>query len=344
MDGDSIISIPGLLFGALGWFTLRYVIFGFFTVNPNERAVKSSFGRAARLQTTTLDNPMAEHLRPDERERYRYPQVRVIPPGGPYFKWPWEKVHKVKVATETSNLAFDPEDPNANRGGAMLEAVTKDQLNIGLVGQFRWRVSEQNLYAYVFAVKRPLVHVLAYFISILRQRIASFEAPAEAKALPSGDGAVVETTINADLKAAEGISINDLRKNLRDLNEQMDRDCQGSAARYGIVLDASLITGIDPPAEVESALAAINTAHNHVGSQVSLARAAADQKIVQSRRAVEIETLNAQAEVEPLLQLANQLNELKRNGSGMGLLKAYVRNVKLQLYTRARAAFMEVTK
>lgn len=343
---DSIISIPGLLFGAMGWFTLRYVIFGFFTVNQNERAVKTSFGKAQRLHTTTLDNPMAEHLRPDERERYRYPQVKVIPPGGPYFKWPWEKVHKVKVATETANLAFDPEDPNANRGGAMLEAVTKDQLNIGLIGQLRWRVSEQNLYAYLFGVKRPLVHVLGYFISILRQRIASFEAPPEHKALPAGgdDEATATTSLNADLRAAEGISINDLRKNLRDLNEEMDRDCQSSAARYGIVLDASLITGIDPPTEVESALAAINTAHNHVGSQVSLARAAADQKIVQSRRAVEIETLNAQAEVEPLLQLANQLSELKRNGSGVGLLKAYVRNVKLQLFARARAAFMEVTK
>ena len=43
-------------------------------------------------------------------------------------------------------------------------------------------------------------------------------------------------------------------------------------ARYGIVLDASFITGIDPPREVESALAAINTAHNEVSSAISLAR------------------------------------------------------------------------
>ena len=80
----------------------------------------------------------------------------------------------------------------------------------------------------------------------------------------------------------------------------MDRECLSSAARYGITLDASLITGIDPPPEVESALAAINTAHNQVSSDISLAQASADQKIVQSRRAVEIETLKAQAEVEPL--------------------------------------------
>ena len=111
-----------------------------------------------------------------------------------------------------------------------------------------------------------------------------------------------------------GISINDLRKNLRDLNDHMDQECRSSAARYGVTLDASLITEIDPPPEVESALAAINTAHNHVSSEISLAHAGADQKIVQSKRAVEIETLKAQGEVEPLVRLAEQLSDLKRNG------------------------------
>ncbi len=332
------ISFAGLLFGAIGWFLLVYVIRGFFTVNQNERVVKTSFGRAQRLTTTTLDNPMAEYLRPDERERYNYPQLQVIQPGGPYFKWPWEKIYKVSIATETVNLAFDPEDINANRGGTELDAVTKDQLNIGLVGQLRFRVSDQNLYAYIFGVKRPLVHVLGYFVSILRQKIASFEAP--------DDGAPNATTTaaaahGADLSAAAGVSINDLRKNLRLLNEDMDKGCMSSNARYGIVLDASLITGIDPPSDVESALAAINTAHNAVGAEVSLAQAAADQKLVQSRRAVEINTLNSQAEVEPLVQLAQQLSDLKKNG-GAGVLNAYVRNVKLSLFSKARNAFVEV--
>lgn len=331
------MSLAGLVFGAFGWFVLRYVIFGFFTVNQNERAVKTSFGRAVRLTTTTLDNPMAEYLRPDERERYKYPQLEVIPPGGPYFKWPWEKVYKVSVATETVNLAFDPEDINANRGGTELDAVTKDQLNIGLVGQLRFRVSDQNLYAYIFGVKRPLVHVLGYFISVLRQKIASFEAP-EGGQTTAQVGAPMNV---GDLSAAAGVSINDLRKNLRLLNEDMDKGCMSSTARYGITLDASLITGIDPPADVESALAAINTAHNQVGAEISLAQASADQKLVQSRRAVEIQTLNAQAEVEPLLQLADQLVELKKNG-GNGVLAAYVRNVKLSLFSKARSAFVEV--
>lgn len=347
MDGLTF-SVAGFLGGGLAWVAIRSIVTGFYTVNPNERAVKTRFGRAERLQVSTLDNPMADTLRPDERERYKYPQVKVIQPGGPYFRWPWERVEKVNVATQTVELARDPEDPNANRGGTMLDAVTKDQLNIGLIGQIRFRASEQNLYPVLFGIKRPMIHVLAYFISVLRQKIASFDAPDDiAQSLLPTDGHTPvlpgAAAAVAELSKGVGVSINHLRKNLRRLNEDMDKACQSSAARYGITLDASLITGIDPPHEVESALAAINTAYNQVGAEVSLAQASADQKIVQSRRAVEIETLNAQAEVEPLLQLAEQLDTLTSAG-GKGVLTAYVRNVKLALFARAREAFLEVKR
>lgn len=321
--------LTGLLFGALAWFILRYGIFGFYTVDQNQRAVKTSFGRARRVGVaTTLETPIAEHLKVEERDRYSYPQVQVIPPGGPYFKWPWEKVHKVSVATETLSMAYDAENPKANRSGELLEAVTKDQLNTGLRGQIRYRVSEQNLYAYIFGVKRPIAHVMGYFVSALRQRIANFEAPRK------------PDITDAEANAVQGVSINDLRKNMRDLNEHMDRECLSSAARYGIQLDATLITEIDPPPEVESALAAINTAHNHVSSEVSLAQAAADQKIVQSRRAVEIETQRAQAEVEPLTALAEQVRTLQK--SGPGALSSYVRNLRLTLFQKARKYYVEV--
>ena len=337
----------GCLVGFVAWFAVRYLVAGLYSVDQNERAVKTRFGRAQRIPgVTTLDDPIAEHLRPEETERYRYPQVRVIPPGGPYFKWPWEKVYKVSVATQTVNMAFDPEDPTANTGGTILEAVTKDQLNIGLSGQIRYRVSERNLYAYLFGVKKPIVHVMGYFIAVLRERIANFEAPASSlAAVEAGPVAGVGPVADAGPAAAvatlaAGISINDLRKNLRDLNENLERECLSSAARYGMQLDASLITGIDPPAEVESALAAINTAHNQVSSDISLAQAAADQKIVQSRRAVEIETLKAHAEVEPLGALAAQLTALKQ--SGPGALGTYLRNVRLALYGRANQVIQEV--
>ena len=59
----------------------------------------------------------------------------------------------------------------------MLEAVTKDQLNTGLTGQIRFRVADRTLYAYMFGVKRPIAHVMGYFVAVLRERIANFEAP-----------------------------------------------------------------------------------------------------------------------------------------------------------------------
>ncbi len=324
----------GCLLGFAAWFVVRYLVAGFYTLDQNERAVMTSFGRAHRLgDTTTANDPVSDTLRPDEKERYACPQVQVIGPGF-YWKWPWQRVHRVSIATETLNMAFDPEAPMANQGGTILDAVTKDQLNIGLNGQIRFSVSERNLYAYLFGVKNPIAHVMGYFVSVLRERIATFEAPKPAPA------AHVSELSSSEAVASFGVSINDLRKNLRDLNEHMDTESRSSAARYGIVLDASLITGIDPPAEVESALAAINTAHNHVSSDISLAQASADQKIVQSGRAVEIETLKAQAEVEPLERLATQLTILKE--SGPDALNAYVRNVRLELFNQAERAFLEV--
>jgi regulator of protease activity HflC (stomatin/prohibitin superfamily) len=318
----------GLAVGFIAWFLLRYGAGGFYIVGQNERAVKTIFGRADRIQgVTTLDDPIGEFLKEEEKPRYTYPQVRVIPPGGPYWKWPWEQIFKVSIATQTVNMAYDPDDPYANNAGQSLDAVTKDQLNIALTGQIRYRISERNLYAAIFGVKRPIVHIMGYFVAVLRERIANFQAPS-----------IEIDPASADASAA-GISINDLRKNLRSLNEHMERECRTSAARYGITLDASLITGIDPPADVESALAAINTAHNQVSSDISLAQAAADQRIVQSKRAVEIETLKAHAEAEPLREVAAQLAALKK--SGPLALPNYVRNVRLKLINQAKHVIME---
>lgn len=329
--------LAGIGLGFLAWFVVRYGLLGFYTVDQNERAVITSFGRAQRLTgATTVTTSEGAAMRDDEKERYVWPQVRVVQPGGPYFRWPWQRVHKISIATRTVNMAWDPDEPAANRAGTQIEAVTKDHLNVGLRGQVRFRVSEQNMYAYLFGVKNPASHVMGFFVSILRERIANFEAPPP-KVVP---GAVVPTEAPALDNQTIGVSINDLRKNLRNLNDVMDKECASSVARYGVHFDASLITEIDPPAEVDSALAAINTAHNVVSSDISLAQAGADQRIVQSKRAVEIETLRAQAEVEPLRALAKQLKDLHNQG-GSAAVQSYVRNVKLGLYGKADRVFLE---
>jgi regulator of protease activity HflC (stomatin/prohibitin superfamily) len=313
----------GIYIGIGLYILIRCIISGFYVIEQNERGVKTVFGKAVRKRGNTLDLPeFASAITKEESERYTYPQLEVIGPGGPYFKLPWEKIIKVNISTQLIDIAYDPENPMANDNNTALEAVTKDQLNIKLRGQIRYTISDKNLYAYLFGVTNPITHVMGYFISILRERVANFEAPAKAN------------TVESSLNTSYGTSINDLRKNLGDFNAYMEKECSSSAARYGITLDAALISAIEPPNDVESALAAINTAHNHVSSQISLAQASADQKIVQSHRAVEIETLKASAEVQMLNQLASQLLQIKKNGNKT--LAAYTRNVKLSLLSKAK--------
>jgi len=134
---------------------------------------------------------------------------------------------------------------------------------------------------------------------------------------------------------SEGVSINDLRKNLPLINDYMEQQCRSTGARYGIELDAALITQIDPPTEVDRALSAINSTRNQVAADISTARADAEQQITMSKRAVEIASNNAQAEVAPLKELADTLVRIKADG-GPGALGAYLRNMRIPLLRQAR--------
>ena len=115
----------------------------------------------------------------------------------------------------------------------------------------------------------------------------------------------------------------------------MERQCRSTAARYGIELDAALITQIDPPPAVDRALSAINSTRNQVAADISTARADAEQQITMSKRAVDIAMNNAQAEVAPLRELAQTLAQIKTEG-GTDALRAYVRNMRVPLFGRAR--------
>ena len=54
--------LAGIVLGLLAWFLLRILLMGVYTVDQNERAVKTRFGRAVRVPggKTTLDDPIAE--------------------------------------------------------------------------------------------------------------------------------------------------------------------------------------------------------------------------------------------------------------------------------------------
>jgi regulator of protease activity HflC (stomatin/prohibitin superfamily) len=302
------------------------ILFGcLYTVRPDQRAVVTSFGAVQKLPSL---EPSDVSLPDEDKNRYEYPQVRTIGPGGPYFKMPWQKVHKVSVATQAVDLSWDP-----SKRQDTIEAVTKDNLTTGVNGQIRYRISENNLYPYLFGVASPLEHVMGYFISVLRERIANFVDP-------KGQSLLADTELaegaekGSAVELSEGVSINDLRKNLPLLNQYMEEQCRDTTARYGIELDAALITEIDPPAEVDRALSAINSTRNQVAADISTARADAEQQITMSARAVEIASNNAQAEVAPLRELANTLSAIKSEG-GSDCLQAYIRNLRVPLYRRA---------
>ena len=173
------------------------------------------------------DEGVSEHLRSrhqtaltlaaEERQRYDFPFIHVVKPGGPYFKWPWQRLYRIDMTIQTTDIVWDPDIQQST-----IESVTKDNLTIALNGQIRWKPCERNLYGYLFGVARPRAHVMGYFISVLRDRIATFHSQ-------GADAAV------------DGISINDLRKNLSVINQFMEASCKKTAARYGIELEAALI-------------------------------------------------------------------------------------------------------
>ena len=322
--------------GLMLYCAYRLILSGTYTVSPNERAVVTSFGkvqRAIRSKPPELSN--------EEQERYEYPQVRVVKPGGPYFKMPWQKIHKIDVATQTVDLAWDP-----SKKQVTVESVTKDNLTTGIYGQLRYQVSESNLYPYLFGVASPLEHVMGYFVSVMRERVANFVDPKGQSLLtPTGDEVADSDSSNPGESGelSEGVSINDLRKNLPLLNQYMEEQCLATAGRYGIELDAALITEIDPPAEVDKALSAINSTRNQVAADLSTARADSEQQITMSARALEISTNNAKAEVAPLLELAKTLTAVKSEG-GSNCLQAYLRNLRIPLLTKAKRVLQTTQK
>ncbi len=306
------------LFIGVGVAALLTLLFGVYSIGPTERGVLTTFGRVQRLNGNTADDPqLGALLTQEEKQRYVYPNIHVIVQGGPYFKWPWQKLYKVDMTIQTIDISWDPEIKQN-----FIEAVTKDNLTVHITGQIRWKPCERNLYAYLFGISHPAAHMVGYFISILRDRIATFHGQTH-------EGAV------------EGVSINDLRRNLSLINSFMEESCRKTAARYGIDLDAALITNIDPPSDVDEALASINTTQNQVAASISQAKADADQKLKMAEQAVQIAENRAEAEAAPLLELGKTLSAMHQQG-GKAALDSYLRNASIPLREKATQTILKI--
>lgn len=298
------------------------LLFGVYSIGPTERGVMTSFGRVLRTSGSSANDPQfSALLSAEEKLRYDYPNVQVIAQGGPYFKWPWQKLYKVDMTIQTVDICWDPDVKQT-----VVEAVTKDNLTVNITGQIRWKPCERNLYAYLFGISAPTSHVVGYFISVLRDRIATFHG---------------ETAQGAPEASVDGVSINDLRRNLSHINSFMETACAKTSARYGIDLDAALITNIDPPSDVDEALASINTTQNQVAAAISQAKADADQKLKMAEQAVQIAENRAEAEAAPILELGKTLQVMHEQG-GTGALENYLRNASLPLRERAAQIILKL--
>jgi len=115
----------GIFAAFIAWIIVLILMGGIYTVDQNERAIKTTFGRAPRLTVTTLDDPISANLNDEEKQRYKYPQVRVIMPGGPYFKLPMaESVQGLDRHADVEH-GLRSRGQERDNGGTILEAVTK---------------------------------------------------------------------------------------------------------------------------------------------------------------------------------------------------------------------------
>src|SRR5688500_10110372 len=75
--------IIGCFIGFCAWFVVRYLIAGLYTVDQNERAVKTRFGRADRIENLTiLDDPQGPPPRRGNDQADRKQNGEPAPAGG----------------------------------------------------------------------------------------------------------------------------------------------------------------------------------------------------------------------------------------------------------------------
>ncbi len=131
-----MMILLGCLCGFTAWFIVRHLLAGLYTVNQNERAVKTSFGRAHA--SPTARRPSTIPSQTDWMRRTHAISVAATQ-GHPTGR----SVLQVAVGTGVQGIGRHANREHGVRpGGSVrqpgrhdLEAVTKGQLNTGLTGQ-----------------------------------------------------------------------------------------------------------------------------------------------------------------------------------------------------------------
>lgn len=251
-----------------------------FRVEEGHLGVVSSFGAA--------------HFENEEQR-----QLKLFGPGL-HFKWPWQHVREFSVMERITDLI--------SHSGRTLHAVTSDATVLKLESKLRIQPVKENLYSYLFDLKRPVEHIQELFKCLLRNEVANFEG--------SYDGIRKQRHI--------------LNKNIAEVSKVH------IGTKYGVNFNSVDITDILPPEELALALNAVQNAQANVDALYARAEADRDVRLAAAQQAVEIATNRARAAETEILTLGQVLEELHKSNT----IEEYLQRRKVEVYSASKWSFV----
>lgn len=233
-----------------------------------------------------------------EFEDEKAKKLRLIGPGL-HYKLPWQKVKEFSVMERITDLV--------SRGNGF-NAIAEDGTILKMDAKLRIQPVKDNLYAYLFELRKPVQHIQQFFKCLLRHEIANFKD-----------------------------SYSGIRTNRQALNQRIANisDVQ-IGTRYGVKFNAVDIVDIVPPEELDRALNAVQNAQAEADALYSRALADRDQRLTAAQQAVEIAVNRAQAVETEIRVLGSHLGELKQKG----VLTEYLHRRRAEVYADAKMAFV----
>ena len=257
-------------------------------------------------------------------------KLRVYRPGL-HRKAPWHNVHHVSMKEQSLELSGEA-------GGS--QAMAADGTMLRLDSTLRYLPLESELERYLFALRRPIEHIMGLFTCVLRNEIANVgarslrrEAPASARMgeWKEHDDPLVRT---ADEESSYAV----VRRERRELNRRIEEFCKARiGGRYGVRFRSVDLSDIIPPQELAEALNAVMNAKTEAETLLARAESECHQQVLAARRSVEIATARARAVEIEILEITRHLEELEKDGS----LGMYVARRRAEVSGEARATFLK---
>lgn len=239
--------------------------------------------------------------------------LKMNPPGL-HFKWPWQTVVTVTMMEQSLDLS-------GKDGG--ISAMASDGTILRLDSRLRYAPVREELYDYLFALRKPVEHIKGLFTCLLRNEIANFKVTEPALG-------IAQTDTNTG-------SYSVIRRERKLLNHRLEgfaRDKMGG--RYGVRFDGVDLTDILPPDELADALNAVFNAQTEADTRYARAEGEAQSRILAAEKGVLIAADRARAAEIEIRTLGKYLAELKAGGT----LKEYVERRKAEATFESRAVFL----